>query len=156
MERVIVTVKREGEARVRDLEVPAEVEAQRLVDLIAAALRWQTDAAGQRLAYELEAQPLGRRLAPCETLADAGVWDGSWLVLHPVQARAPGEALVRPRTKEKQPATTEAPAGENVTLAGWGALREDRDAGPATQLPTKDTANGEPAKRDGYTWKQLD
>ena len=49
MQRVIVTVKRKDEARVRDVEVPAIVEMLRLADLIARAMRWESDPAGQPL-----------------------------------------------------------------------------------------------------------
>ena len=88
MQRVIVTVKREDEARVRDLEVPADLHAEQLARLIAEALRWQKNSAGGTLSYRIEAQPLGRTIQPDETLAGAGVWDGSWLVLHPVESAA--------------------------------------------------------------------
>ncbi|MDQ2809064.1 MAG: hypothetical protein M3Z04_19495 [Chloroflexota bacterium] len=47
MHRVIVTVKREGDVRVHDLEVPAEIDAGRLAGRIAAALHWDSDSAGQ-------------------------------------------------------------------------------------------------------------
>ena len=62
MERVIVTVKRQDEARVRDLEVPAEIGAAQLVDLVARALHWDSDAAGQPIQYEIAAEP------PCTLL----------------------------------------------------------------------------------------
>src|SRR5689334_11679166 len=91
-QRVVVTVKRKDEARVRDLEVPVNLTAERLAEMIARALRWETDMAGQRITYLIEAHPLGRMLQPDETLAGAGVWDGSWLVLHPMggqQTEAP-------------------------------------------------------------------
>src|SRR4051812_43340626 len=83
MQRVVVTVKRKDEARVRDLEVPADIDAVRLAEMIARALRWESDRAGQPMTYKIEAHPLGRMLQPGESLASAGVWDGSWLVLHP-------------------------------------------------------------------------
>ncbi len=156
MERVIVTVKREGEARVRDLEVPAQVEAQRLVDLIAAALRWQTDPAGQRLAYQIEAQPLGRRLAPTETLEDAGVWDGSWLVLHPVEAPE-GVPRVKRATQGTQPATPMAPSAGSEALVSWHALPVEQDKHPEARPPVSGSANNEPSKKEkGYNWKQID
>src|SRR5437763_6247123 len=111
-QRVVVTVKRKDEARVRDLEVPVNIEAQRLAEMISRALRWETDMAGQRITYLIEAHPLGRLLQPDETLASAGVWDGSWLVLHPVQppteagvaAEPPAPAVATP------PSNTSAPA----------------------------------------------
>lgn len=86
MQRVIVTVKRENDTAERDLEVPAGLEAEQLAGLIARALRLDNGPAGEPLRYKLEAHPLGRALQPNESLADAGVWDGSWLVLHPAGA----------------------------------------------------------------------
>ena len=89
MQRVVVTVKRKDEARVRDLEVPADIDAIRLAKLIASALGWASDRAGQPLTYQIEAHPLGRFLQAEESLASAGVWDGSWLVLHPDVVETP-------------------------------------------------------------------
>ena len=84
MQRVIVTVKRQGEARVRDLEVPAEVEAGQLVEMIARALRWESNPAGQLIQYEIMAEPPGRILNSQESLAEAGAWDGAWLTFQPL------------------------------------------------------------------------
>lgn len=79
MEKVIVTVVREGQAVGLDLELPAEVEAHTLAQLIAA---WFDPAApGVDRPWRLEAHPPGRLLRPDETLANAGAWDGSWLIL---------------------------------------------------------------------------
>jgi hypothetical protein len=109
MQRVIVTVKRKDEARVRDVEVPANVEMLRLADLIARAMRWESDPAGQPLYYNIEAHPLGRLLEPDESLGSAGVWDGSWLVLHPVrqqvQVAPPQPEYTAPQALEATPPT---------------------------------------------------
>ena len=64
MQRVIVTVKRKDENKVRDLEVPAEVEVGQLTEMIAKALRWETDPAGQPIQYKIMAEPPGRAAGP--------------------------------------------------------------------------------------------
>jgi hypothetical protein len=75
MGRVIVTVKVEGLPEARDLEVPATEPAGRLAERIALALGRPPGP------YSLEAFPPGRVLAPGETLAEAGAWEGAWLII---------------------------------------------------------------------------
>ena len=86
MLRVIVSVRREGERRERDLEVPAEIEAQRLAMLIAHALRWP------EVPYTIYAKIPRRRkvleIKPFESLADAGAWDGTRLLFRATTAQA--------------------------------------------------------------------
>src|SRR5690349_17426935 len=117
-----------GESDGRDLEVPAEVGAGRLAELLAAAVPVPPDAPGT--GYRIEAQPLGRLLAPHESLADAGVWDGAWLILHPGGA-APAAAA---------PAT--APPG-------WTPLGIDIPPAVGT-----DDAPPASAPGDGFVWKR--
>jgi len=81
MLRVMVNVRRAGDPSGRDLEVPAEVESIRLAEMIAHAMAWQSDEAGEPLCYRIRADSLKRVLGPDESLLDAGVWDGSGLVL---------------------------------------------------------------------------
>ncbi len=138
MQRVIVTVKRQNEARVRDLEVPADVEAERLSRMIAQALRWESDLAGQPVEYEIVAEPPGRPLRPQESLAEAGAWDGAWLTLRPL-----GAALPPPIPK---PAASSVPASGPVT--GWRSL--DLPSGQKRE-PDKS-----PPETSGFVWKQLD
>ncbi|MDQ0285170.1 hypothetical protein J2Z49_000260 [Desulfofundulus luciae] len=80
-ERVIVTVQRQGEREVRDLEVPANVPSGQLAKMIARALSWDARPEGQQPSYKIEAYPPGRVLLLQESLAEAGVWDGAWLVI---------------------------------------------------------------------------
>jgi hypothetical protein len=89
MEYVIVTVKRLGEAQVHDLELDTRVPVRELCVILSAGLGWDSDAQGQPMAYQIEAHPPGRFLRPDETLAQAQVWDGTWLVLHPQPGAAP-------------------------------------------------------------------
>jgi len=83
MDLVIVTVKRENEARVRDLEVPADMPSAQLASLIAEWCGWNQDPGGKPVRYEIHSTPPDRILAPDETLAQAQAWDGAWLVLKP-------------------------------------------------------------------------
>lgn len=92
MEYVIVTVKRTGEAQVHDLELDTNVPVRELCAALTAGLGWDTDAHGRPATYRIEAHPPGRFLRPDETLAQAQVWDGAWLVLHPQQPAAPPPA----------------------------------------------------------------
>ena len=146
MERVIVTVKREGEARVRDLEVPADVEAGRLAEMIARALHWESDAAGQPVRYQIEAHPLGRVLQAHETLASAEVWDGSWLVFiaegSRSSARMPGGPPHQP------PVRSQGPSGP---VTRWRPLEIDL---PDTSVPPSAPEEKKPSS--GYVWKQID
>lgn len=139
MQRVIVTVKREGEARLRDLEVPTDVEAERLTEMIARALHWEQDAAGQPLRYEVEAHPLGRILQANESLASAGVWDGSWLVF-----RLPGDSVA-----DGRPSRIEPPSSEVVRR--WHPLGINVPPPSGSAPPT-----GEASPSSGYVWRRVD
>lgn len=77
MLRVIVNVRQAHQSGDMDLEVPAEIPASELVDLIAKAMGWT------QVAYDVIIEPPGRSLKPSESLADAGAWDGVSLVLIP-------------------------------------------------------------------------
>jgi len=136
MQRAIVTVKRQQESRVRDLEVPTDVDAGRLAQMIAQALHWESDAAGQPIEYEIMADPPGRVLAPEESLADAGAWDGSWLVFQRVGYAAP-PIPQGPRIVD---------SSESQTIGDWLGIPQPSESGLET--PPKETT--------GYVWKQLD
>ena len=145
MQRVIVTVKRQNEARVRDLEVPAEVEAGRLAEMIACALRWESDPAGQPIQYEIMAEPPGRVLGAQESLAEAGAWDGAWLVFQPVGHVPP--APPRPAADPRLSTPADVVQGP---LKGWRPIGVD--------LPSEsEPQQGEtPSEQIGYVWKQVD
>jgi hypothetical protein len=83
MERVIVTVKLASEARVRDIELSANVPIEQLARVLAQRLGWSQQFADQQVTYDVDVHPPGRRLNPKETLAQANAWDGAWLVFHP-------------------------------------------------------------------------
>lgn len=146
MQRVIVTVKRKDEARVRDLEVPTDVEAGRLAEMVARALHWESDAAGQPVHYQIEAHPLGRVLQVHESLASAGVWDGSWLVFFS-EGRYPQVGDRTPGVSYQSPDQAQSSAGP---VTGWRSLGIDLPDG-AGQAPVPEE---KPAS--GYVWKQVD
>ncbi len=164
MHRVIVTVEREGEARGRDLEVPAEVEAQRLAAMIADALGWDQGTTGWSISYEILAEPPGRALAPDESLADAGAWDGARLVFRPseVPPPLPSRSFERPEGGE-----------ESGPVVGWSPLLEPGELGVAPmgeEPPGPVDVGGMPEggppgfdedgpaqeEDEGYVWRQLD
>jgi hypothetical protein len=144
MERVIVTVKRKDEARVRDLEVPADVEASRLADLITQALHWESDAAGQPVEYEIVAEPPGRVLAPHESLAEVDAWDGSWLVFRRV-----GDTTSVDMSHISAPLPL--PTFSDGPVSGWRSLGIDLPAA-SSQQPTP----VEEKRPSGFVWKQVD
>lgn len=85
---MIATVHALSRDAALDLELPAEVAAGALAQMLAEVF-W---GGGQPTGFWLEAWPPGRVLAPVETLESAGVWDGAWLVLHhPADPTGDGE-----------------------------------------------------------------
>ena len=145
MQRVIVTVKRQEETRVRDLEVPAEVKAGRLAEMIAQALHWESDAAGQPVQYEIMAEPPGRILDAQESLAEAGAWDGAWLVFQPLGGAPP----VPPEPPPPPRPTTPVPIAQGP-VGGWEPLGIDV---PADSEPQQEATDSDEI---GYVWKQVD
>jgi len=154
MRRVIVSVKREDEPGSRDLEVPADVGAAALAELVAGTLRWDSDPSGRRLIYTLEAQPPGRVLHPSECLSDAGAWDGARLVLHPYSGSThPAPAGPPAQVGPAAPPVPPAPLGSPVS--GWRPLGLTLAVGPdSDQAP--DTAPKPQPPAGGFTWKRLD
>ncbi|HLO04460.1 MAG TPA: EsaB/YukD family protein [Symbiobacteriaceae bacterium] len=74
---VLLSVGREGDWR--DLELPAQRPLEELLPILG-ALIGGGEATGE---WELLAAPPIRRLEPGQTLAEAGVWTGSWLLVRP-------------------------------------------------------------------------
>lgn len=143
MQRVIVTVRRQGETGAHDLEVPADMEAERLLGLIVAALAWDSDQDGNLIQYQVTAQPLGHVLRQGESLSHAGIWEGSLLVFNPLNSAAQlGNGHLG---QAKQAGSDSGP------VTGWHPLGID--------LPTTQDAGVDPAEKitaSGYTWKKLD
>jgi hypothetical protein len=127
MDRIIITVKRQGESQEYDLELPADLSAEALVREL--SLIW-----GWKEAYEVYAQPPGRLLAPHETLAQTGVWDGARLLLQPPRAAVSSQT--------PSPLTQEGP------VVRW------RPLGVAIEQPPAEPES--PPSSGGYTWKRVD
>src|SRR5690349_14729849 len=66
-----VMVKRVGESRLYDIQVPANEPAQSLATMLANRLGWSDKQLTDGQDYDVEALPPGRILRPDETLADA-------------------------------------------------------------------------------------
>lgn len=79
MSRAMLTVTLEEKGLSLDLEVPTDLPAADLCSLIVRALWPEVEENNGTL--QMKALPIGRALLPHETLADAGVWDGGWLVI---------------------------------------------------------------------------
>jgi hypothetical protein len=150
-ERVIVTVERPGDATTYDLELPATLPAGELAEAIAETMEWDRDGENT-VVYQIEMRSildprLSRRLAPAESLEAAGVWDGAWLVLHPVatvRRRPPARDSVIERSAE-----AEGPRRSTV----------DRRTSFTTETgdePSWDTNGRQPTEGTGYVWKRLD
>ncbi len=93
MLRVIIQVRREGETEVHDVEVPAEVPAERLSEMLACALQWERSRSGQPVGYNLVKGATGQPLRGHETLADVGIWAGAEVILRPKSG--PPEPVLR-------------------------------------------------------------
>jgi hypothetical protein len=83
MLRVVVNVKREGETKGRDLEVPAEESLERWLPHLVSSLDWPRST-GADFGYRVWVASLNRYLKLQEKLAEAGVWDGAELLFVPV------------------------------------------------------------------------
>jgi hypothetical protein len=77
VQRVIVSVRRRGDAELADFEVPTDLTGAELAEQFAGIL----GAPGGTAPLTIQLVSRGRVLAPRETLAEAGVWDGASLVL---------------------------------------------------------------------------
>jgi len=130
VETIIVTLRKE-DGQELDLEVPREVCAADLVEELALAFGLSGD-------FQVFADPPNRLIAPHETLAQTGVWDGARLIL-----TSGGQMPVSPRPAPPPP---NVPMGGPV--AGWRPLDLGGQAPPS--------APDSPPPSGGFTWKQID
>lgn len=142
MERAIVTVKRD-EDEVYDLEVPVEVEVQKLISLIVQGLNWN---ANRR--YQVWAEPPGRVLSFQETLAQAEIWDGATLILQTRGAFTTPADTTRAPSRDSAPPPPKPPS--TGPLVGW---RQILDSPPE---PESSHDEEEEEASSGYVWKRLD
>jgi len=145
MDRVIVTIKREGESLSRDLEVPTNMPIRQMASIISRSMGWEMDEQGRQVQFQIGAQPPGRILRDDETLADVEAWDGSWLIFYEVKQRSGSSTPLLP--------------GEQVltgVVGHWTPLNAPQvnQNTPATSQPGVENAQGK--KPAGGGWKQLD
>ena len=136
MERVIVSVKRTDNESAHDLELPAGMALGQLVEMVTQALRWPFSPDEPLGGYDVEARPPGRQLLPNETLAQAGAWDGAWLIFHPGPSVAEGSKYATPPPSSKP---------------GWRRV-DDMPPAPPTAPPERPAT---PAA-EGFAWKRVD
>jgi hypothetical protein len=156
MEQVIVTIKRADEVRARDIELAVDVPIRELLTTLAEALGWNHDASGQPLDYIAEAHPPGRFLRSDETLAQAQIWDGTWLVLHP-QPIAAGTQVLSNHAKNPSAASSADPVATPPTagpVSGWQPLTSQ--SGPHVQSAQASPTEPPPDPGSGYVWKRVD
>jgi DNA segregation ATPase FtsK/SpoIIIE, S-DNA-T family len=100
MDKVLLTVRLEGETESRDLELPTDIPVGRWLPDLVEALHWPTcdcDAEGQLFEYVLQAHgPTTRdpqKIDASSSLSDVGVWDGSRLLAIPPWRHEPQEEI---------------------------------------------------------------
>lgn len=76
MDTVIVTIKSPEGKQLMDLEVPFNITAEELAASLANYM-------GVKSIRTLWVEPLHRALSSSETLKEAGVWEGSYLIIEP-------------------------------------------------------------------------
>lgn len=81
MTNVIVTIKIKDKEYPFDLEVPADVPAKELSNIINQSLNIDKNITSRFSGYQIYADPPGRILKETETLNDVGAWDGTVLTL---------------------------------------------------------------------------
>lgn len=148
MERVIVTVKRLDEAKVRDLDVPAGLSADELANVIASALNWDKDSSGKKQAFNIQADPPGRLLKEGESLNSAGVMDGAWLTF----VREGVENVKKVDTP--LPITVENQEISQGPIQGWKALEGISKQEVSEDEKVKDTKDDD--SQSPYIWKEVD
>jgi hypothetical protein len=124
MKRVVVTVKREGEARVQDLELPADVPVQEWLDEMVDVLKWERASDTLQIGYHLKAygprtSEEGVPIPLQDTLEDAGVRDGFWLVgvPKPVEAKMLKDTIEPLEAPEST--LSESVKDEGLKVSGW-------------------------------------
>ncbi|KNY27495.1 EsaB/YukD family protein [Pseudobacteroides cellulosolvens] len=81
MNSVIVTVKIKEKEYPFDLELPADIPAKELSNIINQSLNIDKNITSRFTGYQIYADPPGRIMKDTETLNDVGAWDGAILTL---------------------------------------------------------------------------
>jgi hypothetical protein len=89
-------------------------------------------------------------LHPDETLAQAQVWDGTWLVFH--RCTAPSATTMQPANHSASTpgARQQPPAAAANPVVGWTSLESPK------QPPAASPPDDAPKPADGFVWKPLD
>lgn len=141
VEKAIVTIKWDNSSTTKDVELPVDIEAKRLSELLSAALASHGDR-HEALRYEIFVKDLGRALGPHETLADADIWDGAILILKPT-------GMSKNTTSVSSPSALQVSASSSP-VSRWQALD--------IELPenAEDSPEEQEKPKEGYVWKQVD
>lgn len=142
MDAVILMVSCATESGIFDLEVMPDVPASELAAAVANALHWPG-------IYDIEVATSGQRLAPHQTLADAGVWDGSLIRLvktvytpTPGPSHAPSNPFAAPTPPANRPLSAPAVVtGANASpvpvrnpAANWNPITPDPKPQPSSPV----------------------
>jgi len=135
MSNVIVSVKLREQPREYDLEVPSDVPAQKLAELIIHNLD-PTGAIRDTLSVQFLRPGITRTLTADETLADAGLWDGAFLEIGP--AGSTSAAVSRSWMDivvQWEPLGLGVPDGQSRSGGGWVAYPPAPDPSPSPMPP---------------------
>jgi hypothetical protein len=142
----MVTVKRVNQAQVHSVELPVDLPCEDLAAIMSSDFGWDSDDAGRPVSYDIEAHPPGRMLEPTETLASAGIVDGTWLVFHPrLTTQLPGSADQSPPLEAMHDV-------EENSSRGYVWKRIDPDDANLSSI----SRNGESEMSPSYKWKRID
>lgn len=145
MKRAIVTIKKYQETYAQDLDIPVELDAIKLAEIVVGALGWEQDPNNSQL-YKINARSLGRFLKRHESLVSAGVDDGEILTFFP-----PG---VSPPETDPESKSASPPTSSRGPVTGWRDLNLENTDTKNQSAQTKDKPND----RDDnpFVWKEID
>lgn len=162
MQSVIVTVKLSGIEREYDLEVPVDVPAQELAELITHNINPSSDTTQTFRMHCIRPQSNRKRLRDDESLSEAGLWDGVYLEIEPVDAVASEnwqDIVIGWVSLDDGEAGIEKISGGWVNLdqeVGVGEGESDGDLEPDTnRTDDSEAPDDSPSPGDGYVWKPL-
>ena len=138
MAKVLVSIMLEGSDKLRDYEIPSHLTSEELVDKLVEEFKDRLELKGSGFSFRIIVADLERPLEKKETLEEAGVWDGSLLIMQPFRVVGSGDV----------------DAGEAIEspVVGWKALdtvfkkekEKDKEKAGRSKSTTK------------FVWKKLD